>query len=807
MSYKNGSSRSRLAASAAVVFACLWGLDFPAHADLLDGDLLVSDLGKSGIGGAQLRRFTDTGVPIPPTPFLPSGGGEGMACLSGSVSKLFVASNNANIGVYDRTTGTQLGTFTVPPPPLSTSITSSVAALSLNQDGSLLYAADYFNNQIVALDTTTGAVVYRVATTNSHDVVVGPDGVYATNFDNPNGVLRFPFDLTSAGPVQFIAQGNNGLKEAAGMAFDNASPPNLYVSNFNLFAPLDPSIVNEYTSTGVWIRTISFTNPNSAPLGLAFGPDGNLYGAELQAGTVGKVDVANAYALSTFVPNPDAGPNPKYLSFLNNCVSPQAVVEVCKSSSLTSPVTGSFTFTSPAFTKGPITVPVGACSGPIPVSVPVPAGPITITELPAAGVGVSDITAYGYNSDSIEVSRLAKSDLPNRTATVNVVAGDVSTETVVNFTNFRIPTGVLEVCKDAAPGSTVAGSFSFNVSGAAGNPYVIPTGSCSGPILVQAGSVTITESPSVGFQLVDVSTLPLDSLVSVNMPGGSAVVTVAAGDVSTETVVRFVNGPVSPGTGQLKICKIAGAGITQGQRFPISANGLIYPAGVPAGPASQGGFCVVDSSFPVGTVVTVQETPSPTKAYQVLSIAVNPPSRSSGAPDLANGTVKVTIGNGFTEVTFTNIGNTPTGQLKICKVAGAGVTVGTNFSFTAAPVGGNPLPPQTSTVPAGPGPSGYCVLDGTFPLNTQVTVAEVVSASANQPPSTSVTGIAVAPSGRGGTPSLAKGTVPVTIGSGFTEVTFTNTSTAGTTTPGGGTLPNVVRPGQQRGREQQPGGR
>ena len=62
------------------------------------------------------------------------------------------------------------------------------------------------------------------------------------------------------------------------------------------------------------------------------------------------------------------------------------------------------------------------------------------------------------------------------------------------------------------------------------------------------------------------------------------IVTVVAGDISTETVVRFMNGQAF---GQLKICKIAGDGITQGQTFSISANGVGYQ--VPAGPASQGG--------------------------------------------------------------------------------------------------------------------------------------------------------------------------------------------------------------------------
>lgn len=434
-----------------------------------------------------------------------------------------------------------------------------------------------------------------------------------------------------------------------------------------------------------------------------------------------------------------------------------AFIEICKTSSLTNPVTGNFTFTatSGSFSTGPITIPAGVCTGPIGV----PAGTVTVTEAATAGVGASAITAYGFNpSTSVVENRLVSSDLTNRIATVTAPAGGISAETIVEFTNFKIPTGVLEVCKEAAPGTTVSGNFSFNVAGAANNPYTVPVGACSGPILVQAGSVTITETPKPGFSLVDVSTLPVDRLVSLNLPAGSAVVNVAAGDVSAETVVRFVNTPAT-NTGQLKICKVAGPGVPVGQNFTINAGGVNYT--VPAGPASLGGYCVVDGTFPIGTAVTVQENPP--APYQVLNITVNPPNRAIGVPVLANGNggAMVTIGSGFTEVTVTNIGSTPTGQLKICKVAGANVTVGTNFSFTVA----NRSSLQTYTVPAGPSQGGgYCIADGTFQLGTMITVSEIPTAGYTLS-GISVNGVPLP----AGTPSAN-----VIVGNGITEVAFTN---------------------------------
>jgi hypothetical protein len=429
-------------------------------------------------------------------------------------------------------------------------------------------------------------------------------------------------------------------------------------------------------------------------------------------------------------------------------------LEVCKTSDTANPVTGSFSFTVAAgaatLTRS---VPVGACSGPIEL----PAGQATITEASVTGVGVNSITATGLTSPA---NRLVRSDLGAQTAVVMIVAGDISTETVATFRNFRRQTGFLEVCKDAAPGTSFpAGTtFTFTISGVPGT-RVVPVGACSGPIEVPAGSVTITEAARPDASLVNVVALPSERLVSKNIGGLSAVVTIIAGNISTETVARFINTPV---TGQLKICKIAGTGVDLRTNFTIRAGTASYQ--VPAGPAAEGGFCVLDGTFPVGTQVTVQET-IPT-GIQVQAIAVAPANRG-GTPNLANGTVVVTIGTGFTEVTYTNREFVPpppvTGQLKICKIAGPGIAVGTNFTITAA----GPSGTQTYTVPAGPASEGgFCVLDGTFPVGTPVTVTEIVPSNAR------VTAIGVAPAERAGTQT--PNSIVVNIGTGFTEVTFTN---------------------------------
>lgn len=99
--------------------------------------------------------------------------------------------------------------------------------------------------------------------------------------------------------------------------------------------------------------------------------------------------------------------------------------------------------------------------------------------------------------------------------------------------------------------------------------------------------------------------------------------------------------------------------------------------------------------------------------------------------------------------------------LKVCKVAGSGVKVGTSVGFT---VGSRHI-----TVPAGPAPGGYCVVaPGKFVEGDVVTITEQI------PNTMAVTAITTAPSGRVVSRHISKGTVTETLGSGVTEVTFTD---------------------------------
>jgi hypothetical protein len=104
------------------------------------------------------------------------------------------------------------------------------------------------------------------------------------------------------------------------------------------------------------------------------------------------------------------------------------------------------------------------------------------------------------------------------------------------------------------------------------------------------------------------------------------------------------------------------------------------------------------------------------------------------------------------------------GTLKICKVAGLLVPVGTPFIFRIPALIGA----TTVTVPAGPAPGGYCKVVGTFAVGRPYKIKEAI------PAGYFVTAITAAPPG--GTRNLALGTFKWTIHAGINEVTYTDES-------------------------------
>jgi len=125
------------------------------------------------------------------------------------------------------------------------------------------------------------------------------------------------------------------------------------------------------------------------------------------------------------------------------------------------------------------------------------------------------------------------------------------------------------------------------------------------------------------------------------------------------TTIPVGDGGIALRTGIVKICKVAGSGITIGTPFTFHVGNQVVT--VPAGPA-PGGTCEIGPSFLVGLPVTVTEQIPAGDA--VSSITVAPASQLANGPSLAGGSVTVTVGPGVTEVTYTN---ERTGYLEICK--------------------------------------------------------------------------------------------------------------------------------------------
>ena len=147
--------------------------------------------------------------------------------------------------------------------------------------------------------------------------------------------------------------------------------------------------------------------------------------------------------------------------------------------------------------------------------------------------------------------------------------------------------------------------------------------------------------------------------------------------------------------GRLKVCKVAGPGVPVGTPFTITADNQPQFT-VIAGPA-PGGYCAIGPLFPVGSYVPVTESLS--NGTQLINSNVQPP--GNFVWPINNGVI-VQIGNGVTEVTFTN---KRTGYIEVCKQTDPAGGTG-NYTFFLNPGGGPYTIPAGSCTPAIEVPAG-----------------------------------------------------------------------------------------------------
>ena len=224
---------------------------------------------------------------------------------------------------------------------------------------------------------------------------------------------------------------------------------------------------------------------------------------------------------------------------------------------------------------------------------------------------------------------------------------------------WRIPRD-LQAVRPCSPRQRI---FDFTATAPFFNSGVIevPVGECSGAIQAPSGTVTLTEAPAIGAQTSVISAYGynqngyrVNRLLTSNPAEQTATVSVVEGGVNLETIATFTN--YAPPPGSLKVCKIAGQGVVVGTPFTFDITGL-RPIQIEAGPADQGGFCSVVGSFPYNTPETIAEVvPS---GISVSNITVTPANRGS---DQTLNSVVATIGEGITEVDFTDVSVATTGS-------------------------------------------------------------------------------------------------------------------------------------------------
>ena len=313
-----------------------------------------------------------------------------------------------------------------------------------------------------------------------------------------------------------------------------------------------------------------------------------------------------------------------------------------------------------------------------------------------AGVAVSSITCD-------PASRCTDASLTIATATVAIPRGI----TTVTFTN-RSALGVLRFCKVAGSGIANNGrEFGMTAGGIDLNPKVgepttasvqVPTGDCRDATLLE-GLYDVREIVPAG---VAVSSITCDLATRCSDVSPALGLLKAQVVGATTTTVTFTNRATF---GTLRLCKVAGTGITPGRVFQFSASANSF-SGRPGEPTSGAASVPADDCRDVAPLLegpySVTEL-GPLVGVAVSAIACEPIARCSNIALIGPSVTAQIVGASLTTVTFTN--RSTLAQLRVCKIAGPGVGAGIVFQFNASGNNLDPSRPEPTSanlsVPAG----------------------------------------------------------------------------------------------------------
>jgi hypothetical protein len=404
-------------------------------------------------------------------------------------------------------------------------------------------------------------------------------------------------------------------------------------------------------------------------------------------------------------------------------------------------------------------------------------GPQNIVGATSGTIVESDVntTSEVASITVIPSSRKVSDNIGAKSVTVNF-GTTTSNETQIRFVN-QPPggtSGTLKICKLSSTPAFVGRSFSFTVNGGpavsttANDAFDDPANwSCRILGSFQVGShVIVRELVPAGAEIDFIDTDPGSALFDFSTDTATNFANVIVG--TGTTIVLFDDEAIPPsGTGFIEVCKnppgFQDAAVTGSWHFTLTDQdgNFITSRDVLTNQ------CTNAIQVPAG-IVTVTETSRP--GYQLVDVFTDPVDALVNS-NLLNGTADVevpTSSNEADEVQVNFVNTAIRSQLKICKALGPGSAdlIGQTFNFnvTNTTDPSNPIPlVGNSSVQAAA--TTQCVIFGTIPTGTVVTVAEVFG------PDNPMT-----PFDESGAFIDQTGPVTTTIGSGINTVTITNTA-------------------------------